>query len=226
MALLEVVICSDYPTQLVIGATLAVLGLHPEAPDGSLQIAYVATLSLVDTLALVGLVFFFLMAHGERPRTVLFGTRPIRDEIIAGIPLALVALGIVIGVLGAIQLVAPALHTVAHNPLQDLLRSRRDTAVFALVVVVAGGVREEIQRAFLLHRFDRWLGGGVVGVAVVSVVFGSGHLLQGVDAAVATGTLGAFWGIVYLRRRSAVAPMVSHAGFNLLQLAQFFVVGR
>ena len=106
------------------------------------------------------------------------------------------------------------------------MRTRRDAAVFAVVVVVAGGVREEIQRAFLLHRFEQWLGGGAVGVAIVSVAFGSGHLLQGLDAAVATGVLGAFWGVVYLRRRSMVAPMVSHAGFNLLQLAQFFVVGR
>ena len=36
-----------------------------------------------------------------------------------------------------------------------------------------------------------------------------------------TGLLGAFWGVVYLRRRSAVAPMVSHAGFDLLQILQF-----
>jgi membrane protease YdiL (CAAX protease family) len=38
--------------------------------------------------------------------------------------------------------------------------------------------------------------------------------------------MGAFWGVVYLRRRSCVAPMVSHGGFDLLQVAQFFVVAR
>ena len=41
-----------------------------------------------------------------------------------------------------------------------------------------------------------------------------------------TGLLGAFWGIVYLRRRSVVAPLVSHAGFDLLQIAQFLMAGR
>ncbi len=30
-----------------------------------------------------------------------------------------------------------------------------------------------------------------------------------------------FWAIIYLRRRSIVAPVVSHSGFNLLQLGQF-----
>ena len=33
--------------------------------------------------------------------------------------------------------------------------------------------------------------------------------------------LGAIWGCIYLVRRSIVAPMVSHAGFNLLQLIKF-----
>ena len=65
-----------------------------------------------------------------------------------------------------------------------------------------------------------------VGVVVASASFGIGHLLQGVDAAIATALLGAFWGIVYLRRRSVVAPMVSHSGFDLLQVAQFMATGR
>jgi membrane protease YdiL (CAAX protease family) len=61
---------------------------------------------------------------------------------------------------------------------------------------------------------------------VASVLFGAGHLIQGADAAIATGILGAFWGVVYLRRRSVAAPVVSHSGFNLLQLAQALILGR
>jgi membrane protease YdiL (CAAX protease family) len=138
-----------------------------------------------------------------------------------GVPLILVALGIGIVVLLSMQRYTPWLHTVPDNPLQELLRSPRDAWLFALVVVLAGGVREEVQRAFLLHRFEVWLGGPVVGIVVTSVAFGAGHLLQGADAAIATGLLGAFWGIVYLRRRSCIAPIVSHAGFDLMQIVQF-----
>ena len=141
-------------------------------------------------------------------------------------PLILVALAIGIGVLVSIQLLAPSLHTVAHNPMQELLRRPRDAWLFALVVLIAGGVREEIQRAFLLHRFEVWLGGANVGLVVTSVAFGAGHLLQGVDAMITTGLLGAFWGTVYVRRRSTIAPMVSHAGFDLLQILQFLAIGR
>ena len=61
-------------------------------------------------------------------------------------------------------------------------------AAFVALVLIAGGVREELQRAFLLHRFEQSLGGPVIGVVVTSVAFGLGHTLQGWDAAVVTGT--------------------------------------
>lgn len=226
MAVVEVLICSDYPTQLLLGASFTAFGYGPYLAHGDLSVAYVVGISLLDTVLLVGLVLLFLYAHGERPRDVFLGHRPVTGEIAYGIPLILVAIGIAVIVLVTIQRYAPFLHTVTENPLQALLRSPRDAWLFALVVLVAGGVREEIQRAFLLHRFDVWLGGGRVGVIVTSVAFGAGHLLQGVDASIATGLLGAFWGVVYLRRRSAVAPMVSHSGFDLIQIVQFVLGAR
>ena len=221
VAILEVLICSDYPTQLALGATFGAFGYGPFIADGALRVSYVVGISLADSALLIGLVLLFLYAHGERPRDVIVGHRPILGEILYGMPLIVVAIGIAVVVLLTIQHAAPSLHTVEKNPLQSLLTSPRDAWLFAFVVLVAGGVREEIQRAFLLHRFDQWLGGGRVGVIVTSVAFGAGHLLQGVDASIATGLLGAFWGVVYLRRRSAVAPIVSHSGFDLIQIVQF-----
>jgi uncharacterized protein len=221
VALLEVLICSDYPTQLALGATFAALGYKPFGPSGQLQITYVVGLSLVDAFVLVGLIVLFLYSHGESPRDVLLGTRRIVGEIAYGIPLTLMVLAAGAAMLLAIRYLVPSLHSVQQNPLEELLGSRRNAWLLALVVLVAGGAREEMQRAFLLHRFEVWLGGRTVGLIVTSVAFGAGHLLQGYDAAVVIGLLGAFWGVVYLRRRSAVAPMVSHAGFDLLQIVQF-----
>ena len=226
IALIEVLICSDYPTQLALGATFAAFGFGPYTAQGQLRIAYVVGLSLADAAALIGLILLFFHAHGERPRDVLVGRRPFPMEVAAGLPLILVATGISIAVLVSIQHFAPWLHTVEQNPLQALLRSPRDAWLLALVVVVAGGVREEIQRAFLLHRFEGWLGGGVIGVIMTSAAFGAGHLTQGADAAIATGLLGAFWGATYLRRRSAIAPIVSHSGFDLLQILLVTAVAR
>jgi membrane protease YdiL (CAAX protease family) len=222
VALLEVLVCSDFLTQLALSDTITLLGYGPYAA-GRLRISYVVGLSLLDTVLLIALILFFLRAHGESPRDVFFGTRHVADEAQVGLPLVFVALGIGIIILIGIRYFAPSLHTIEKNPLQDLLRTPRDAWLFAFVVVVAGGVREELQRAFLLHRFEHWLGGGFAGLVVTSTAFGAGHLLQGVDAAVATGLLGAFWGGVYLRRRSCVAPMVSHTGFDLAQILQSLV---
>jgi membrane protease YdiL (CAAX protease family) len=224
VALLEVLLCSDYPTQLALVTTFALFGFRP---GGRLSLAYVTTLSLADAVLLIGLMVFFLRAHGERPRDVFLGRRPIAGEILLGVPLIVLAFAIAVAVLAAVQWLAPWLHTVAVNPFQDLLASRAQAAVFGVVVIVAGGVREELQRAFLLHRFEAWLGGAPVGLVVTSVAFGAGHFdPQGADAAIATGLLGACWGIVYLRRRSAVAPIFSHAGFDLLEIVQYLVVAR
>jgi membrane protease YdiL (CAAX protease family) len=205
--------------------TFSAFGYGPYVSPGQLRVGFVVGVSLVDAVLLVGLVFLFLRAHGESPREVIVGNRSVAGEISVGIPLTFATIAIAGGALLAIQRLAPTLHTVPNNPLQGLLTSPRNAWMFAIVVIVAGGVREEIQRAFLLHRFEQWLGGGTVGIVVTSVAFGLGHLqLQGVDAAIAIGLIGAFWGVIYLKRRSAIAPIVSHAGFDLLQIAQFLVV--
>lgn len=222
VAIIEVLLCSDVLTQSAIGSTLLALGYRPKLPSGALNVNYVVALSLCDAVLLIGLIVVLLYAHGERPRELFLGRRPIVAEGVFGLLLIPLAFGIAVAVILTVRRFAPMLHTVDQNPLQGLLTSPRDAWLFALVVLVAGGVREEIQRAFLLHRFDVWLGGSTVGLVVTSVAFGAGHFdLQGADAGIATALLGCFWGFVYLRRRSSVAPIVSHAGFDLLQVVPF-----
>jgi membrane protease YdiL (CAAX protease family) len=97
--------------------------------------------------------------------------------------------------------------------------------MFAVVAIVGGGIREEVQRAFILHRFEQHLGGRHVGLVVSSVAFGLGHVIQGSDVAIATGLLGAFWGWIYLRRRSVASTVVSHSGFNAAEIFRYTFYG-
>ena len=78
------------------------------------------------------------------------------------------------------------------------MTSQQDVVVLAVVGLLAGGIREEVQRAFILHRFEQHLGGAVAGLVCFSLLFGVGHALQGWPAVVTTTLLGAFWGLVYL----------------------------
>jgi membrane protease YdiL (CAAX protease family) len=221
-----VLICSDFATQIPLAYTFAALGFPLADAHARLRPLSVFLFSLVDTVLLVGLIFVMLASHGERARDVLLGRRAVAREAQLGVLLIPAALFVGLGLLVAIQFLAPALHTVPVNPFQGLLNTRRDAMLFAGIVIVAGGLREEVQRAFLIHRFEGYLGGGAAGVAITSIGFGLGHLTQGADAAIATGTLGALWAIVYLRRRSMIAPLVSHSGFDLLQIVQFLALGH
>jgi uncharacterized protein len=222
-ALFEVVLCSGFPTQIALIVALHAVGLGLRTAEGALSPAFIFTLSLLDAAIIIGLVFLFLRSHRESPREVLLGSRhPLREAWVGVALIPAVFLAVVL-VLGLILTLAPHLHNVPRNPLEDLLTNRRDAFIFAVVVMVAGGVREEIQRAFILHRFGQYLGGMRVGLVLHSAIFGLGHIDQGYDAAIATGVLGMIWGAIFIARRSVVAPVVSHAGFNLLQLVKFVV---
>jgi membrane protease YdiL (CAAX protease family) len=224
-AAFEVILCSGFPTQLVVIVFLAGLGMRPRLENGGFNPPFVFALTLLDTALLVALVVLFFRAHRESFAEQLFAARPSLREALYGIVLIPTSFFIVIAVLLAVQAAAPWLRNVPHNPLADLAKTRAEAIVFAFVVMVAGGVREEIQRGFVLRRFEQYLGGGVTGLLVFSSVFGLGHLDQGHDVALATAILGAFWGAVFLRRRSIAGPMVGHAGFNLLQVVKFLTWG-
>lgn len=224
-ALVEVLLCSGFPSQLFLIAVLTGFGMELRTAAGDLSPRFVFTLSLLDTVFVIGLVMFFLKAHRESPRQVLLGARPVLREVFLGLSLIPLIFLWVFVILALILTYAPQLHNVAKNPMEDMLQNRQDALIFAIVVTIAGGVREEVQRGFILHRFSQYLGGGGTGIVVFSLVFGLGHIDQGLDAAIVTGLLGAAWGGIYLARRSIIAAMVCHAGFNLLQLVKYAALG-
>jgi membrane protease YdiL (CAAX protease family) len=210
----EVLLCSGYPSQLLLGGVLQAAGIAPQNQSGALSATFVFALSLLDTALLLGLIIWLIRRRGERPSVVFFGRRPILPEALVGMfSLPLVLVVVIVTSLG-IRLVAPQLHNVEQNPLEGLLGSEAGLFAFLFVVIVAGGLREELQRVFLLHRFGQDLGGARVGLLITSIAFGLGHTLQGWDAAVITALLGALWGWISLTRGSATASIVSHSLFN------------
>ena len=222
----EVLLCSSVPTQLLITFLLLSAGWVHADPNGQYSLAFVVTLSLADTVLLIGLMIALTRAHGESPSELWLGRRPLLREAVRGVLLVPVVFLLVVILLNSLRMLAPWLHSVPENPLEELAKGgAMDAALFALVAIFAGGVREELQRAFLLRRFEQHLGGAVVGVVVLSAAFGLGHWVQGLDAVITTGVLGGFWAIVYLRRRSSVAPVVSHAGFNSMEILRVALGG-
>jgi len=220
----EILLCSGYPTQLIISYGLIGAGLPPATADGKLSGAFVFALSLLDTAALLSLIVLFIWRGGQRARDVFFApAHPLREAITGVLSLPTVIV-IVVGLTVVVRQFVPALHNVPDNPLEGLA-SGHSIWLFLFVVIVAGGVREELQRAFLLQRFRDHLGQPWLGLFITSLAFGMGHTLQGLDAALITGALGALWGFIYLTRRGALASMVSHSLFNSAELLRVFIAG-
>jgi membrane protease YdiL (CAAX protease family) len=218
-AVIEILLCSSVPTQLAIGAMLRAIGLPTTEASG------IFVQLVLDTFVVIGLMVAILRAHGERPSLVWKGPRPAVREALIGLATApLLFFGSAI-FLNTLRLFFPSLHNVPNNPLERLANNAQQSAIFAIVAILAGGIREELQRGFMLYRFEKYLGGGGVGLVVTSVLFGMLHGIQGWDAMIVTGCLGAFWAWMYLTRRSAIGPMSSHALFDTLQILRLAVGG-
>ena len=219
LALAEMALCSGFLTQLILSILVQALGIRQADASGILSLSFVAAVSLSDTVLVVGLMVWLTRRRGDRPSALWLGNRPVQHEALIGLfttPLLLAAVGTILTI---VQRVAPYLHNVPENPLEAIARgSIADAIGLGVVAIVAGAVREELQRAFLQDRFERHFGPPAAGVVVLSTLFGLGHVLQGWDAVIATAALGGVWASIYVSRRSIVVPLVGHACFNSLEI--------
>lgn len=225
IAAIEMVFICGIPTQLVVAAALIIFVEMPFYDDaGRLSLQFIAMVSLIDTALIAVLLRAFLERGGETSRSVFLGTRPLGREVVRGLAYLPVVFLAVTGVVLGLRYIAPWLHTVKQSPFDAYFGSPLDAAIMLAVVVLAGGVREELQRAFILHRTGQHFGGvgfadgRYLGLLLYSPLFAILHYDQGLDIVVAVGLLGLFWGMTYMRRRSVVTGMVNHAGFNAGQV--------
>jgi membrane protease YdiL (CAAX protease family) len=90
--------------------------------------------------------------------------------------------------------------------------------LWILVALFKGAFSEELWRIFALTRFEKWLGktGLVLALISGSVVFGFGHLYQGLSGLITIAIIGFLYALVYLRRRQALEAVFAHATFNMI----------
>ena len=162
-----------------------------------------------------------LSADQWRVHPVFLGDLKVGLEIRRGLLLLPALWVLVVAMVSLLSIAFPNLHNVPTNLYGVYMDTPLKAGIFIVVVVLAGGVREELQRAFILHRFQH-MGGVYVGTRRLQPsAFGLLDTVpQGFDVAIAVGVLGVIWGLIYIRRRSVVAPMVSHAGFDVVQVLQ------
>lgn len=211
----------------VLGSILAqlaalVLGLDPARILAGADTLFVFL--MMDATLTLGLIFFFQWLRCERLSSLGVGKGNLR-EVLAGLAWLPILLAVVAAVTIFFAVFLPD-WVSTENPVMDLIREPRDLLYFLITAFVAGGFKEEFQRAFALNRFERFLGGGSLGLALWSVFFGLGHVNQGVDNAFKAGALGLVFGVLYLRRRSLAAPVACHAAYDVIAILAYWFLLR
>lgn len=174
-------------------------------------------------LALLCLILFFLWRNAEPLGSIGWRTEHVWREIIVGIalfPVFFILLGLVGGILQEIgfnlpQTPKPAFLTADNIP---------QILVATVLVVVVAVVEETIFRGYLVLRFLHITKSGTWSVLVSAVIFALGHGYEGSAGVGTVGIMGIVFAVIYLWRRSLVAPVVIHflQDFTGIVLAPLF----
>jgi membrane protease YdiL (CAAX protease family) len=98
--------------------------------------------------------------------------------------------------------------------------------LWILAALFKGAFSEELWRIFALTRFEKWLAkpGLIFALILGSVVFGFGHLYQGLSGLITIAIVGFLYALVYLRRRRALEAVFAHATFNMIGIGLGYIL--
>jgi membrane protease YdiL (CAAX protease family) len=218
-ALFEVLLLAGFASSI-----LAALPFAFSAAGRSSLLASVRLMSmylLLEAFITFVLLFLVMRAHGETLKGLGLSLMRWRFNALLGIAIipVLFVLNFIVSVI--FQAFFPR-YVLEHNPLTELIHTPLDLVIFVTIALVAGGVKEELQRAFILRRFQAHLGGADLGLVLWSIAFGLGHYVQGTQGMVAAGTFGLILGIAYLARGNLIVPMVAHGAYDTIALLGYW----
>jgi membrane protease YdiL (CAAX protease family) len=192
---------------------------------GTVTFTLTAVATIFRDLALLALVLYFLWRNGEPVARIGWrGANP-GEEVVLGlmlfVPVFLLTSGLEV-LLNAAGLKSPSTprpsFLAASGPGQLILAS--------LLVAVVAVTEETIFRGYLILRFEGTTGKIALAVAGSAFVFSLGHGYEGSAGVVTVGVMGLIFALVYLWRRSLVAPMVMHFLQDFLGLVVMPIVLR
>ncbi len=204
----------DRKVQLVEVAVFLFLIMPPMATsflignEAQPRFIQVAISSILSDLALLGLVFYFIWRNGEPFGQVGWTLEHSQREIAWGILLFLPA------TFGANAL-EKALHAAGLSAPTKLpsffVVSGPSGVLLAFIMVAVVAVAEEtIFRGYLILRFKTVMGRTAAAVLLSSFIFSLGHGYEGLAGVISVFCLGVVFALVYLWRKSLIAPIVMH----------------
>lgn len=169
----------------------------------------IALSTIFRDLALVALIQFFLWRNGESLNRIGWTLPGALTEIGLGLVLfipAFVATSALNQLLQAAGLSGPT------SPSPSFLSPSGawQVALAVVLVIVVAVAEETIFRGYLILRFENVLRSAVAAVLLSAMVFSIGHGYEGEAGVVTVGVMGVIFALVYIWRRSLVAPITMH----------------
>ncbi len=196
----------------------------PDADAAPESVAEIARFVAVNTAIRLAVIAALLRWSGEGPAGIGLRRQGLGGQILRG-----AGLGALVFVVAHV-VVSPAVRAVLPEAddggmIGHLFTDLRELPLWLFCGVVGGGVSEELSRAFVLTRFERLAGrrGLVVALAIDTVMFGMGHLYQGVPGALTAGFSGLANAFIFLRRRSVLEAISAHALFDAVGISLAYI---
>ncbi len=179
------------------------------ARQGGIGFAFIAVSVILRDLSLVFLILYFVRSNGEPLQRIGWSFRQRRRDVLLGIVLfvpvfygaalldkALISAGFSGGIKSVESLLIP--------------KGWPEFVLAAILVVIVAVSEETIFRGYLILRFETLTQSPLAAAVLSSLIFSVGHGYEGSAGLVTIGAMGFAFALIYLWRRSLVAPMVMH----------------
>ncbi len=177
--------------------------------QGKVSFAFIAVSTILRDLALLSLILFFAWRNGE-PRTVL-GWRfaHLYREAVLG-ALLYVPFFFLVALMDQTLVKIGFPQPQTPGPSLFEFQGQVDLVLAVVLVVVVALCEESIFRGYLYHRLRTVTRSTVAAVLLTSGIFALGHGYEGSLGVITVGIMGLIFNVIYLWRKSLVAPMVMH----------------
>jgi membrane protease YdiL (CAAX protease family) len=176
---------------------------------GKITFGFEAIATIINDLTLVALIFYFIWRNRESFKQIGLYFRRAGLEIIIGavifVPFTF-AMGFVERAFQAGGLSAPS------QPAQSLMAKGGiwQSILGIILVIIVAFSEETIFRGYLIRRFRMITSSPLVAVLLSSLIFSLGHRYEGTAGVATVFVMGVIFAVIYLWRKSLVAPMVMH----------------
>lgn len=164
---------------------------------------------ILSDLALVCLVCFFIWRNGEKFARIGWVLKGYEKEIALGIVLyfpLVYGLSFVEELFQSVELVS----TKGHIPSFFEPVGTIQQIVATLMILVVAVSEETIFRGYLILRLKSITGSTFAAIVISSIIFSIGHGYEGLTGVIIVGIMGTSFAVIYLWRKSLVAPIVMH----------------